>query len=58
MLWPKEGDVVIGRKQGNQPEDKAADGLGEAKAIEAEDPASEESGLAGTSTAGRRLGIP
>ena len=32
------GDVVIGRKQGDQAEDKAADGLGETQAIEVEAP--------------------
>jgi hypothetical protein len=33
-----EGDVVIGGKQGDQAEEQAADGLGEADAIEAEAP--------------------
>ena len=31
-----EGDVVIGREQGDQPEGEAADGLGEAQPVEAE----------------------
>jgi hypothetical protein len=30
-----EGDVVIGREQGDQAEDEAADGLAEANAVEA-----------------------
>jgi hypothetical protein len=33
-----EGDVVIGREQGDQAEDKAADSLVEAEAVEAEAP--------------------
>ena len=32
------GDVVIGRKQGDQAEDDTADGLGEPQAIEVEAP--------------------
>jgi hypothetical protein len=32
---PGEGEVVIGGKQGNQAEGKAADGLGETEAVEA-----------------------
>jgi hypothetical protein len=33
-----DGDVVIGGEQGDQAEDKAADGLGETQAIEVEAP--------------------
>jgi hypothetical protein len=33
-----EGDGVIGREQGDQAEDKAADSLVEAEAVEAEAP--------------------
>ena len=33
-----EGDVVIGREQSDQAEDKAADSLVEAEAVEAEAP--------------------
>ena len=31
-----EGDVVIGGKKGDQAEDKAPDGLGEAEAVQSE----------------------
>ncbi|MCX5949864.1 MAG: hypothetical protein NT158_01470 [Cyanobacteria bacterium] len=31
-----EGDVVIGRKQGNQADDEAADGLSQTEGVEAE----------------------
>lgn len=34
----REGDVVIGREQGDQAVDEAADGFGEANGVEAEAP--------------------
>ena len=33
-----EGDVVIGRKQGDQAKNKTTDGLGESEPVEAEAP--------------------
>jgi hypothetical protein len=40
-----EGDVVIGGEQGNQAEDKAADGLGETETVEPGAPGGEPEAL-------------
>ncbi len=51
-----EGYVVLGREQGDQAKNKAANGLGDTDVVEAEAP--EALGLRGTGFAQQKLGAP